>query len=83
MFSSRFERQIIVTSHARNRMVERAVSDEMLIDVIDHGETRFRDATHLWVFKDFPERNDNLLCAVLVVEDAVIVKTIMHHFSLL
>ena len=26
------------------------------MDVIDTGETRFKDETHLWAFKDFPER---------------------------
>lgn len=55
----------------------------MLLEVIDKGETRYRDDTHLWAFKEFPERHDNLLCAVLVLEDALIVKTVMHHFSLL
>ena len=55
----------------------------MLVEVIDSGETRYRDAMHLWAFKEFPERHDKLLCAVLVLEDAVIVKTVMHHFSLL
>ena len=64
-------------------MSERNIADAMLLEVIDRGETRYRDSTHLWAFKDFPERNDNLLCAVLVLEDAVVVKTVMHHFSLL
>jgi hypothetical protein len=64
-------------------MAERLISNELLVDVIDNGETRYRDATHLWAFKEFPERHDNLLCAVLVLEDAVVVKTVMHHFSVL
>jgi hypothetical protein len=55
----------------------------MLLEVIDLGETRYRDSSHLWAFREFPERNDNLLCAVLVLEDAVIVKTVIHYFSLL
>lgn len=83
MYSIRFQRRLVVTRHARERMVERDISDAMLIEVIDEGETRYRDATHLWAFKAFPERHDNLLCAVLVLEDAVIVKTVMHHFSVL
>ncbi len=83
MFSVRFQRRIVVTRHAQVRMTERSISGEMLVDVIDNGETRYRDATHLWAFKEFPERQDNLLCAVLVLEDAVIVKTVMHHFSVL
>lgn len=72
-----------MTRHARDRMLERSISDAMLVAVIDTGETRYRDSAHLWAFKAFPERNDNLLCAVLVLEDAVIVKTVMHHFSVL
>jgi hypothetical protein len=54
-----------------------------LLEIIDHGETRYQDATRLWAFKAFPERDDNLLCAVLILEDALIVKTVMHRFSLL
>lgn len=83
MFSIRFQRQIVVTRHARERMNERSISDTMLIEVIDSGETRYSDATHLWAFKDFPERHDNLLCAVLVLEDVVVVKTVMHRFTVL
>jgi hypothetical protein len=83
MFSLRFQRQIILTRHAQERMVERNISNEILLEVIDNGETRYRDATHLWAFKEFPDRHDNLLCAVLILEDTVIVKTVMHHFSVL
>ena len=83
MFSSRFQRKVVLTRHARERMAERDITEEMLMEVIDLGETRYRDSTHLWAYKDFPERNDNLICAVLVLEDAVVVKTVMHHFSLI
>jgi hypothetical protein len=30
-----------------------------------------------------PSRPDNLLCAVLVLEENVMVKTVMHHFELI
>jgi len=83
MFSNRFQRPIVISSHARMRMVERDISEAMLLEVIDSGDTRYKDATHLWAFKEFPERHDNLLCAVLVLEDQVIVKTVMHHFTVL
>lgn len=53
------------------------------MDVIDTGETRFKDDTHLWAYKDYPERADSLLCAVLILEDHLVVKTVMHHFSVL
>ena len=83
MYSTRFQRTIAITAHAQMRMVERGISETLLLDVIDSGETRYRDATHLWIFKDFSERSDNLRCAVLVLEDQLIVKTVMHHFEVL
>ena len=83
MFSTRFNRPVVVSSHAKIRMNERDISEAMLLEVIDSGEARYKDATHLWAFKEFPERHDNLLCAVLVLEDRVVVKTVMHHFTVL
>lgn len=83
MFSSRFQLPVVISSHAKIRMAERDISEAMLLEVIDFGEARYKDATHLWAFKEFPERHDNLLCAVLVLEDCVVVKTVMHHFSVL
>lgn len=82
MHSRRFDRPIILTRHARLRMDERNISEAELLSVIDTGETRYKDAIHLWAFKHIAERADNLVCAVLVLEDAVVVKTVMHHFSL-
>lgn len=83
MFSVRFQLPVVLSNHAKIRMVERDISAAMLLEVIDSGDARYKDATHLWAFKEFPERHDNLLCAVLVLEDCVVVKTVMHHFALL
>jgi hypothetical protein len=59
------------------------VSDALLLRVIDEGGIRYRDASHLWAWLDVPGRADNLVCAVLVLEAAVIVKTVMHHWELM
>jgi hypothetical protein len=83
MFSTRFQCPVLISSHAKIRMVERDISEAILLEVIDSGEARYKDKTHLWAFKEFPERHDNLLCAVLVLEDCVVVKTVMHHFTVL
>ncbi len=83
MFSIRFQLPVVISSHAKIRMVERDISEEILLEVIDLGDARYKDATHLWAFKEFPERHDNLLCAVLVLENCVVVKTVMHHFEVL
>jgi len=63
-------------------MFERQISESELLVVIDTGETRFKDETHLWAFKHVDGRADNLICAVLVLETAVVVKTVMHEFTL-
>jgi hypothetical protein len=83
MYSKRFERTIAITRHAQMRMEEREINEALLLEIIDSGETRYRDATHLWVFKSFSERADNLLCAALVLEDRLVVKTVMHHFEVI
>ena len=64
-------------------MLERYVTIEQVVEIVDTGETKFADATHLWAYKALPNRDDNLICAVLVLEDKVVVKTIMHHFEVL
>jgi hypothetical protein len=81
MFSKRFNREIILTRHAQARMTEREIDEAALLDVINFGETRYSDAAHLWVYKALPSRSDNLLCAVLVLEESV-VKTVMHLLRL-
>lgn len=81
MFSARFNRPVVLTRHAVQRMAERRIDERLLLRVIDEGEQRFSDATHLWAWLAVPERNDNLLCAVLVLEDMVVVKTVMHHWE--
>lgn len=82
MFSVRFQRIVVLTQHAKVRMGQRSISMDELLVVIDTGDTRFKDDTHLWAFKNLPGRTDNLVCAVLVLEDAVVVKTVMHEFVL-
>jgi hypothetical protein len=83
MYSQRFHRRVLVTRHATQRMVERNVSEALLLEIIDVGTIRQRDETHLWVWLDVEGRSDNLLCVVLVLEQALIVKTVMHHWELM
>ena len=82
MFSTRFQRPVILTRHATERMGERGITDAELLVVIDTGDTRFKDETHLWAYKHLAGRTDNLICALLVLETTVVVKTVMHEFTL-
>ena len=83
MRSERFQREILVTRHARQRMAERRIDDARLLDLIDHGETRYKDAARLWIHKGYGDRDDNLSCvAAILLEDAIVIKTVMHRFQL-
>ena len=81
LVSSRFKGVIHITAHARKRMLERLIDDELLFDLIETGELKFKDNKHAWIAKFYAERDDNLICAAVVIDQAVIVKTVMFHFS--
>lgn len=81
MFSVRFQLQIQVTRHARERMAQRDMDDSLLLDLIETGTARYKDETHLRLFRHYEDRNDNLLCIAAVIQGALVVKTVMHHFA--
>lgn len=82
MFSLRFNRPVVLTQHAVLRMAERQMDEALLMHLIDNGGTRYSDVSHLWAWLHVPDREDNLLCAVLVLEDVLVVKTVMHRWEL-
>jgi len=82
MFSQRFQRHIQITRHARMRMLERGMDDALVLDVIETGTAKYKDATHLWLYKSVLGRRDNLLCAAVVLEGMLVIKTVMHYFEL-
>lgn len=81
MFSNRFKKPIILTLHAVQRMRERGVDSGLVNRIIDEGELRFSDARRLWAWMHVTGRDDNLICLAAVLEDAVVVKTVMHHWE--
>lgn len=83
MQSERFQRRIDITRHAQQRMKERRIDRARLLDLIELGETRYKDPARLWIYKRYADRDDNLLCvAAVLLEDALVVKTVMHRFEL-
>ena len=82
MISARFKLEVRLTHHAQERMKEREISESLILDLIDTGEVRNKDETHLWIFKSYQDRNDNLLCIAIVLEKVLVVKTVMNHFEL-
>jgi len=82
MFSKRFNRTIYITRHAKLRMEQRQISNDLLLQIIENGTIKYKDEYRLWIFKEFNCRIDNLLCAVVVLEDELIIKTVMHNFEI-
>ena len=79
--SPRFKKAIHVTEHAKKRMIERSIDDQLLFNLIETGELKFKDSKHGWIAKFYENRNDNLICAAVVIDQTVIVKTVMFNFS--
>ena len=81
MHSQRFERRVTVTRHAQERMKQRGISEADLLELLECGGVRYKDEIRLWVAKHFEGRSDNLICAAVILEEQLVVKTVMHHFD--
>lgn len=81
MHSTRFGLPVVLTEHARLRMAERNISDALVLEIIDTGTLKNAGNAHYWLYKHLVERTDNLLCVAAVVDNVVVVKTIMHHWE--
>ncbi|MSQ49916.1 MAG: DUF4258 domain-containing protein [Betaproteobacteria bacterium] len=62
----RFARQVIIADHARKRMSERGIDDAMLLVLVETGDLKRMEGEHLFIFKHFSVRHDNLVCAAAV-----------------
>ncbi len=81
MYSHRFQLEVVITLHARERMVARNMDTEMLLDIIETGVDKDAGAGHHWLYKTYPNRTDNLLCVAAVIDKVLVVKTVMHHWE--
>lgn len=81
MFSGRFGLEVHVTRHARERMAQRQIGEALLEELLETREVRYKDEARFWIARAFPDREDNLVCAAVILEDKLVVKTIMHHFQ--
>ena len=81
MHSTRFDLPVVLTEHARLRMAERNIDAALVLQIIDTGTLKDAGNAHYWLYKRFDGRADNLLCVAAVIDNAVVVKTIMHHWE--
>ncbi|ROH87837.1 DUF4258 domain-containing protein [Stagnimonas aquatica] len=81
-FSERFQKRVWITSHAALRMLQRSVSQVELLNLIETGELRHKDASHCWIYRSLAGREDNLVCTAVHLDSALIVKTVMINWQL-
>ena len=58
---------VVLTEHAKARMEERDLSTAFILDIIDNGMQKSAGGPHYWLYKHFPDRQDNFLCVAAVV----------------
>ena len=63
-------------------MEERDINAALILDIVETGTLKEAGGLHYWLFKYFPDRADNLLCVAAVIDNVVVVKTIMNHWEL-
>ena len=81
LHSKRFDGlEIVLTTHARQRAHERGISLELIQDIVDTGTQQEAGPGHFWFYKHFPARQDNLLCVAAVMDNVLVIKTVMHHW---
>lgn len=71
-----------MTDHARERMVERNVDEALLLELVESGHIVPMDAGHLFIYRHFADRRDNLVCAAAVEDGSLVIKTVMVNWTL-
>lgn len=71
---------IVLTPHALQRAQERRISLDLIQDIIDHGVQMEANPGHFWFYKHVADRADNLLCVAVVIDNVLVIKTVMHHW---
>jgi hypothetical protein len=62
-------------------MTQRFIDDALLLDLVDTGAVQYKDDSHLWLYKHYNDRNDNLLCVAAVIGGVLTIKTVMHFWQ--
>jgi len=71
-----------LTNHAIEAVAKRNIKLEEVKHLIESGDYKKSKEKQGWIYFDFPERDDNLICAAIINENAIIIKTIMVNWTL-
>jgi len=80
-FSERFQKKIIFTHHALERMKKRNIETNLVLELIETGEVQYKEIKHAWIFKHYQERSDNLICAAVMIGEVIVIKTVMINWQ--
>jgi hypothetical protein len=74
---------LVFTDHALARMKTRAVSIEEVVEVVETGSVKQKEADHkFWVYKHFEHREDNLISVSLAIEgENLVVITVLVNWK--
>jgi hypothetical protein len=79
--SNRFAKTVWLTNHAIESMAKRRVALDEVQTLIEQGAFVQKSDGHGWIAYHFGARNDNLVCAAIVNDQSVIVKTVMVNWK--
>jgi hypothetical protein len=65
--SQRFDKTVWLTNHAIEAMAKRNITLHEVKHVIEEGEVQRKDESHGWLYFHFPNRDDNLVCAAILI----------------
>ena len=71
---------ILMTDHALERMVERGILENLIIDLIENGQIKQKpqNSNAFWIFNHVPGRTDNFVCISIVTEsETIVIKTVL------
>jgi len=79
--STRFGKRVWLTNHAIESMAKRRVTLDQVKTLVELGTYLDKGDGNGWIFHRFEERGGDLVCAAVVTGQAIIVKTIMIHWT--
>lgn len=71
---------LIITTHALQRMKERDITKELVLEVLESGTVKQKDEERFWVYKNIRSRTDNLICLAVKFErtDLIVITTLIN-----
>nr|WP_306670499.1 DUF2283 domain-containing protein [Acidithiobacillus ferrooxidans] len=66
-----------MTHHARKRIRERHIREVDIMEIVEGSTVRAKDDRRIWIYREFPNRQDNLLSVAALLDDVIIIKTVM------